>query len=88
MLTWEGISYVIKGFISNTKLVILGLANSSESPYCLPDPCSHSETQNTLDSSANVKSAIITGMQYVQPCLSKNPKYTFYTINNSLTVAY
>ena len=62
MLTWEGISYIIKGFISNTKLVILGLANSSESPYCLPDPCSHSETQNTLDSSANVKSAIITGM--------------------------
>ena len=26
--------------------------------------------------------------QYVQPCLSKNPKYTFYTIKNSLTLAF
>ena len=26
--------------------------------------------------------------QYVQPCLSKNPKYTFYTIRSSLTLAY
>ena len=26
--------------------------------------------------------------QYVQPCLSKNPKYTFYTIKSSLTLAY
>ena len=26
--------------------------------------------------------------QYVQPCLSKNPKYTFYTIKRSLTLAY
>ena len=26
--------------------------------------------------------------QYVQPCLSKNPKYTFYIIKNSLTLAY
>ena len=26
--------------------------------------------------------------QYVQPCLSKNPKYTFYTIKNSLKLAY
>ena len=26
--------------------------------------------------------------QYVQPCLSKNPKYTFYTINSSLKLAY
>jgi hypothetical protein len=26
--------------------------------------------------------------QYVQPCLSKNPKYTFYTIKTSLTLAY
>jgi hypothetical protein len=25
---------------------------------------------------------------YVQPCLSKNPKYTFYTIKSSLTLAY
>ena len=25
--------------------------------------------------------------QYVQPCLSKNPKYTFYTIKSSLTFA-
>ena len=25
---------------------------------------------------------------YVQPCLSKNPKYTFYTIMSSLTLAY
>ena len=24
--------------------------------------------------------------QYVQPCLSKNPKYTFYTIKSSLTL--
>ena len=24
---------------------------------------------------------------YVQPCLSKNPKYTFYTIKSSLTLA-
>jgi hypothetical protein len=24
---------------------------------------------------------------YVQPCLSKNPKYTFYTTKNSLTLA-
>jgi hypothetical protein len=26
--------------------------------------------------------------QYVQQCLSKNPKYTFYTIKSSLTLAY
>jgi hypothetical protein len=26
--------------------------------------------------------------QYVQPYLSKNPKYTFYTIKSSLTLAY
>ena len=26
--------------------------------------------------------------QYVQPCLSKNPKYTFYTIKSLLTLAY
>jgi hypothetical protein len=26
--------------------------------------------------------------QYVHPCLSKNPKYTFYTIKSSLTLAY
>jgi hypothetical protein len=26
--------------------------------------------------------------QYDQPCLSKNPKYTFYTIKSSLTLAY
>jgi hypothetical protein len=26
--------------------------------------------------------------QYVQPCLSKNPKYTFYSIKSSLTLAY
>jgi hypothetical protein len=26
--------------------------------------------------------------QYVQPCLSKNPKYTLYTIKSSLTLAY
>ena len=26
--------------------------------------------------------------QYVQPCLSKNPKDTFYTIKSSLTLAY
>ena len=26
--------------------------------------------------------------QYVQPCLSKNPKYIFYTIKSSLTLAY
>ena len=26
--------------------------------------------------------------QYVQPCLSKNRKYTFYTIKSSLTLAY
>jgi hypothetical protein len=26
--------------------------------------------------------------QYVQSCLSKNPKYTFYTIKRSLTLAY
>jgi hypothetical protein len=26
--------------------------------------------------------------QYVQPCLLKNPKYTFYTIKSSLKVAY
>jgi nitrite reductase/ring-hydroxylating ferredoxin subunit len=45
--------YIIKGFISKTNLVILVLANSSESPYCLLDPCSHSETPNTLDSSAS-----------------------------------
>ena len=25
---------------------------------------------------------------YVQPCLSKNPKCTFYTIKSSLTLAY
>ena len=25
---------------------------------------------------------------YVQPCLSKNPRYTFYTIKSSLTIAY
>ena len=25
---------------------------------------------------------------YVQPCLSKNPKYTFYTIKSSLALAY
>jgi hypothetical protein len=25
---------------------------------------------------------------YVQPCLSKNPKYTCYTIKSSLTLAY
>ena len=24
----------------------------------------------------------------MQPCLSKNPKYTFYTIKSSLTLAY
>jgi hypothetical protein len=26
--------------------------------------------------------------QYVKPCLSKNPKYTLYTIKSSLTLAY
>jgi hypothetical protein len=26
--------------------------------------------------------------QYVHPCLSKNPKYTFYTIKSSLTLAF
>ena len=26
--------------------------------------------------------------QYVQPCLSKNPKYTFYTIKSSLMLTY
>ena len=26
--------------------------------------------------------------QWVQPCLSKNIKYTFYTIKSSLTLAY
>jgi hypothetical protein len=26
--------------------------------------------------------------QYVQPCLSKKPKYTFYTIKSSLTLTY
>ena len=26
--------------------------------------------------------------QYVQPCLSKNPKCTFYAIKSSLTLAY
>jgi hypothetical protein len=26
--------------------------------------------------------------QYVQPCLSKNPKYTLYTIKSSLPLAY
>ena len=26
--------------------------------------------------------------QYVQPCLSKNPKYTFITIKSALTLAY
>jgi hypothetical protein len=26
--------------------------------------------------------------QYMQPCLSKNPKYTFYEIESSLTLAY
>jgi hypothetical protein len=26
--------------------------------------------------------------QYVHPCLLKNPKYTFYTIKSSLTLAY
>ena len=26
--------------------------------------------------------------QYVQPCLSKNPKYTFYAIKSSLTLAH
>jgi hypothetical protein len=26
--------------------------------------------------------------QYVQPCLSKNSKYTFYTTKSSLTLAY
>jgi len=26
--------------------------------------------------------------QYVKPCLSKNPKYTFYTIKSLLTLAY
>ena len=26
--------------------------------------------------------------QFVQPCLSKNPKYTLYTIKSSLTLAY
>ena len=26
--------------------------------------------------------------RYVQPCLSKNRKYTFYTIKSSLTLAY
>ena len=26
--------------------------------------------------------------QYVQPCLPKNPKYTFYTKKSSLTLAY
>ena len=46
--TWKGISYIIKCFISNTNLVILVLANSSKSPYCLTDPWSHSETPNTL----------------------------------------
>jgi hypothetical protein len=26
--------------------------------------------------------------QYVKPCLSKNPRYTFFTIKSSLTLAY
>jgi hypothetical protein len=30
----------------------------------------------------------IRSSQYVQPCLSKNPKYTSYTIKSSLTLAY
>ena len=31
---------------------------------------------------------VFTIHRYVQPCLSKNPKYTFYAIKSSLTLAY
>ena len=34
------------------------------------------------------KASIFFIHQYVQPCLSKNPKYTFYTIKSSLALAY
>ena len=34
------------------------------------------------------KSRIFFLRQYVQPCLLKNPKYTFYTIKSSLKLAY
>jgi hypothetical protein len=61
MFTWEGISYIIKYFISNTNSIILVLANSSESPYCLPDPCAHSETPKTLDSSGTGAQALVSG---------------------------
>ena len=33
------------------------------------------------------KTSIFFIRQYVQPCLSKNPKYTFYTIKSSLKLA-
>jgi hypothetical protein len=68
MFTWEGISYIIKCFISNTHLVTLVLANSSESSYCLPDTCSHSETPNTLDSSASLM--IMQTMEYKIICIT------------------
>ena len=43
IFTLEGISNIIICFITP--------ANSSEFPYCLPDPFSHSETPKSLDSS-------------------------------------
>jgi hypothetical protein len=54
MFTWEGISYLIKGFISNTNVVILVLVNSSESPYSdsvSQTPVLNLDTPNTLNSS-------------------------------------
>jgi hypothetical protein len=34
------------------------------------------------------KASIFFLRQYLQPCLLKNPKYTFYTIKRSLKLAY
>ena len=54
--SWEGISYIIKCSISSTNLVNLLLTNSSITrDTVFQTTCSHSETPQTLDSSANMK---------------------------------
>ena len=45
------------------------------------------ECVSVLHGTGVYKASIFFICQYVQPCLSKNPKYTFYTIKSSLTLA-
>jgi hypothetical protein len=46
------------------------------------------ECVSVLHGTGVYKASIFFLRQYVQPCLLKNPMYTFYTIKSSLKLAY